>query len=154
MDRKDFLKQAGIILTASCTGAILYSCSNPADGDFSDDNIVNSTDPGFTVDGNQIKIDLGSEAGQIISQLNGWLLIRDRRILVINTDGQNINAFSSQCPHAACATSWASSNGNLTCTCHGSVFTGEGEVIQGPATRDLTFFESELTTEVYIITLP
>jgi Rieske Fe-S protein len=44
--------------------------------------------------------------------------------------------FSAVCPHAGCNVSKVE-NGNIVCPCHGSRFSLEGAVVQGPATDPL-----------------
>ena len=57
---------------------------------------------------------------------NGIFLIREARTLY---------ALSAVCTHRACLLK--SSHGNLKCPCHGSMFNANGQVLEGPATRDL-----------------
>lgn len=57
-----------------------------------------------------------------------------------------VNAFESivglltptapRCPHLGCALKYNSAEHSWDCPCHGSRFTGEGELISGPATED------------------
>ncbi len=153
MNRKTFLKGSTSLFLLTATGFSLKSCSNNVDSNVSDDNIVDSTSPGITVEDNRIVIALDSTSGELLAEKNGWLLIRDKRVLVLNTDGENINAFSSVCPHAFCAVNWTSRNGNFTCTCHGSVFNSKGEVQSGPANQDLSSFQTSVSsTQIEIIT--
>jgi glycine/D-amino acid oxidase-like deaminating enzyme/nitrite reductase/ring-hydroxylating ferredoxin subunit len=44
---------------------------------------------------------------------------------------------SAVCPHLKCIVHWNSEERSFDCPCHGSRFTGEGKVINGPANRDL-----------------
>jgi len=44
---------------------------------------------------------------------------------------------SAVCPHLKCIVHWNSEERSFDCPCHGSRFTGEGRVINGPANRDL-----------------
>lgn len=137
----------------SSVGLSINSCSNIVNADSFDDHIIDSSAQGITIDGNRIIISFDYEPGKLLSVQHGWLLLTDKRLLVLNTDGENVNAFSSVCPHASCAVNWTSRNGNFTCTCHGSVFNSQGDVQTGPATRNLTPYQVIIKeTQIEIIT--
>ena len=42
-----------------------------------------------------------------------------------------------RCPHMGCALKWNEEEQSWDCPCHGSRFTAEGELLDGPATGDL-----------------
>jgi Rieske Fe-S protein len=59
--------------------------------------------------------------------------------LLIARDAQGIFAMSLHCAHAGCL---VRDRGNtFRCPCHGSVYNKQGEVIRGPARRDLRWYE-------------
>lgn len=49
----------------------------------------------------------------------------------------NVSACSAVCTHAACIVQWNSEKKTFDCPCHGSRFTPQGKVINGPAIADL-----------------
>lgn len=51
-------------------------------------------------------------------------------------DGQ-IHAYSAICPHLGCVLQWNGEEKSFDCPCHGSRFTCEGKVVNGPALSDL-----------------
>jgi Rieske Fe-S protein len=57
-------------------------------------------------------------------------------ILRASKDGE-VTALSARCPHLGCLINQRDGE-NLVCPCHGSRFTLEGRVQQGPARVDLT----------------
>ncbi|TVR19157.1 MAG: Rieske (2Fe-2S) protein [Balneolaceae bacterium] len=137
--RKTFLRQAGSVAFFTALGLPFYSCGSTS-ADDSSEQTVNSSAVGITVDGNRITIDLNSITGQLLSEESDWLLIRDKRTLVVNVDGSLIRSFTSRCTHANCSVNWRFLNRQFECTCHGSRFDTAGAVTRGPATRDLPEF--------------
>lgn len=67
-----------------------------------------------------------------------------RNLLLIRTDAQTVVALSRICTHTACDMApdrFGTFDGTkLICRCHNSHFSTTGEVLQGPATRDLTSY--------------
>lgn len=52
-------------------------------------------------------------------------------------NGDSFRFFSARCPHLGCRINQLE-NSELVCPCHGSRFSTDGQVIQGPATGSLT----------------
>lgn len=51
-----------------------------------------------------------------------------------------LHAVNPLCTHAKCAVAWNSAEQSWDCPCHGSRFSGDGEVLTAPATRGLEAF--------------
>ncbi|HEX9063113.1 MAG TPA: FAD-dependent oxidoreductase [Clostridia bacterium] len=76
---------------------------------------------------------------------------------VINVDGERAGAYRDEkgtlhvvdttCTHMGCELSWNSAEKSWDCPCHGSRFSYEGEVIEGPALRPLDMHNSVNTVE-------
>lgn len=63
---------------------------------------------------------------------------------LVNND-QRLTALHSSCTHLNCLFTWDSNKGVFVCPCHGSEFSRRGEVLNGPATRNLDSFPVEIT---------
>ena len=70
---------------------------------------------------------------------------------LVTVDGQKVAAYrdeegkmhavSAVCSHLACVVDWNNAEKSWDCPCHGARFTYEGEVIRGPAVKDLDHYE-------------
>jgi glycine/D-amino acid oxidase-like deaminating enzyme/nitrite reductase/ring-hydroxylating ferredoxin subunit len=68
----------------------------------------------------------------------GAILGKDlRRYAIYKDETNNVHAFSAVCPHLGCIVQWNADEKSFDCPCHGSRFTKEGAVINGPATSGL-----------------
>jgi glycine/D-amino acid oxidase-like deaminating enzyme/nitrite reductase/ring-hydroxylating ferredoxin subunit len=74
--------------------------------------------------------ELGANQGAIIT-------MGARKIAVYKDELSNIHAYSAVCPHLGCVVQWNASENSFDCPCHGSRFTCEGKVVNGPARGDL-----------------
>ena len=69
--------------------------------------------------------------------------------LFILHDQEGFAAVSAVCPHLGCVVGPTPSG--FGCPCHGSRFTFEGRVVQGPAPSPLTWFELSLAPDGQIV---
>ena len=60
-----------------------------------------------------------------------------RKTAAYRDEGGRLHLLSPVCTHLGCHVSWNPAERSWDCPCHGSRFSGEGRVIEGPATRDL-----------------
>jgi glycine/D-amino acid oxidase-like deaminating enzyme/nitrite reductase/ring-hydroxylating ferredoxin subunit len=67
-------------------------------------------------------------------------IIRDgvSKIAVRRDENGNVHRRSAVCPHLGCIVAWNSTEQTWDCPCHGSRFSAEGRVYQGPANSDLS----------------
>jgi nitrite reductase/ring-hydroxylating ferredoxin subunit len=59
------------------------------------------------------------------------------RVAVHRDSRGEVHAVSAVCTHLGCIVSWNPAEGSWDCPCHGSRFGFKGEVLQGPAVRNL-----------------
>ena len=60
-----------------------------------------------------------------------------KKIAVYRDYDNSLKAFSAVCPHLGCIVQWNGDEKSFDCPCHGSRFTTDGTVINGPAQSDL-----------------
>jgi glycine/D-amino acid oxidase-like deaminating enzyme/nitrite reductase/ring-hydroxylating ferredoxin subunit len=86
-------------------------------------------------------------AGDIKSEselkLGEGAIMRDgvSKVAVRRDENGNIHKLSAICPHLGCVVGWNSTEQTWDCPCHGSRFSAEGRVYQGPANSDLSKIE-------------
>ena len=57
-------------------------------------------------------------------------------------NAEGVVAFNSTCTHQGCSVDWESSE--FACPCHGSKFSANGEVTEGPAEEALATYEARI----------
>jgi Rieske Fe-S protein len=63
--------------------------------------------------------------------------VNGEKIAAYKNDAGEITHLSAVCTHLGCIVGWNGSEKTWDCPCHGSRFSKEGKVINGPATTDL-----------------
>jgi Rieske Fe-S protein len=63
--------------------------------------------------------------------------IDGEKIAAYRDDAGTIHALNPVCTHAKCIVNWNSEEKSWDCPCHGARFNIHGQVLTGPATRDL-----------------
>jgi glycine/D-amino acid oxidase-like deaminating enzyme/nitrite reductase/ring-hydroxylating ferredoxin subunit len=59
-------------------------------------------------------------------------------VAVFRDEGDRLHSVSAVCTHLGCTLAWNDAERSWECPCHGSVFSPDGEVLKGPAVRDLS----------------
>jgi len=80
---------------------------------------------------------ISSKSKKIILPLNIDNGISFINNLIVEKTGDKFNIYSSTCTHLGCKINQEKNN-KFICPCHGSQFALNGEVIKGPATKNLT----------------
>lgn len=69
---------------------------------------------------------------------DGGILTSGMKKIAVYRDIENhLHTFSAVCPHLGCVVQWNGDEKTFDCPCHGSRFSNDGTVINGPATSDL-----------------
>ncbi len=63
------------------------------------------------------------------------------KLAVHRDEAGAVHKLSAVCPHMGCIVAWNSTERTWDCPCHGSRFSAEGKVYQGPANSDLSAAE-------------
>ncbi len=63
---------------------------------------------------------------------------RQDRVAAYRDPAGHLHCVSAICPHMGCQVAWNEAEGSWDCPCHGSRFSPNGEVLQGPATVPLS----------------
>jgi len=96
------------------------------------------------------------EAGNMVAQYADWISLGDikdanelkngeggiissgiKKIAVYRDEKNNLHTCDAVCPHLGAILQWNADEKSFDCPAHGSRFTTEGKVINGPATSDL-----------------
>jgi cytochrome b6-f complex iron-sulfur subunit len=132
MEKRDFIKKASAATILASMGITIDSCSPGSIPE--PDPKPSSNDP--------VVIDITTDAFKDLQNDQGWAIDSDNKILLLNISDSFV-AFDARCTHAGCFNDWNfnGSESKLTCQCHSSTFTTNGEVVTGPATEPLTKYD-------------
>jgi Rieske Fe-S protein len=78
-----------------------------------------------------------------------YTVFRDQGFFLVTKNGKT-EAISSICTHRSCLLD-AEPDRSFFCPCHGSTFSPEGKVTEGPATRDLPVLETSLAPNGHVL---
>jgi len=74
--------------------------------------------------------DVRSGEGKIVN-------VDGKQLAVYRDDEQKIHAVSAVCTHLGCIVNWNSAEKSWDCPCHGARYNCEGQIINGPAVKNL-----------------
>lgn len=105
--------------------------------------------------GANLCLDLGDPRNAALTAIDGAVVVAAPRdsILLVRTSSTSVQAVSDICTHAGCGVRYDHVNQVLVCPCHGSTFTLGGLVIQGPASRPLARYPTQLDPSSNLLTI-
>ena len=125
MDRKEFLSQVGL----GAAALLLPACLSGLSG--CKKTTVTNVD--FTVD---------TSTGTL-SKNGGYLV--SNGVIVARTNSGTFIAVAAACTHEGSTVNYFASNNSFVCPNHGARFDSNGSVTQGPASTNLTKFNTSLS---------
>lgn len=78
-----------------------------------------------------------SDAKELLPGQGGIISNGLTKTAVYRDDDNILHAYSAVCPHLGCIVHWNKDEQSFDCPCHGSRFSKEGKVMNGPALSDL-----------------
>ncbi len=85
-------------------------------------------------------------------RVDGWRTFQEKVIAwVVRPNEKDVIAYSPQCTHLGCAYHWEDQQNRFICPCHSSMFSMDGQVIQGPAARPLDRYQVRVEDEKLLI---
>ncbi|HEY5778971.1 MAG TPA: FAD-dependent oxidoreductase [Terrimicrobiaceae bacterium] len=82
----------------------------------------------------------GAESTELAGLASGEgkiVRVDGRKVAAFRDDEGKVRVFSPICPHLGCVVAWNEAERTWDCPCHGSRFQATGEVINGPAEKNL-----------------
>lgn len=144
LDRRGFVTTAAAVaitalLTSACGGGDVSGPSTPVVGDPGPYPGTPSQNPtGIERVGRSLRINLAQVAA--LGQTNGYLIVSSLPpVIVLRLSETEFRAFTAVCTHSGCLVSDFSAN-RINCSCHGSQFDTRGQVVRGPASRQLVAY--------------
>ena len=136
MNREEFLHKLSGGLAATCVACMAAACSK-------EESVTPATVSNPTGNTAGTTVNLDSE----LKNINDFVA-KSSTIVIRTASGNAVTsflAFSSVCPHAGATVEYNNSTSSFFCAAHGSSFSGNGALVQGPATKGLTKLTIEIT---------
>jgi nitrite reductase/ring-hydroxylating ferredoxin subunit len=150
-DRRTFCAQACQLAALAPLAALAQACDGGSptgpSGSAPPLPTINTSAAGGT-----IALTIGTSSP--LANVGGAALVRasGSEILVARTGASSVTAVTAVCTHEACTITGFEGQ-RYVCPCHGSRYTTDGAVVNGPATRSLRQFPASLTGDTVTITL-
>lgn len=124
MERRHFFRNLAVGGSLLLSAPVIFNaCSS------------NSVDDDSNNNAGGVTIDLTDSAYAALKTVGGFAYKGD--IIIIHSTDTAYVALSKVCTHQGCTVTYNSSNNNLPCPCHGSLYTINGTIINGPAPNPL-----------------
>lgn len=133
MDRKEFLFSLGKGAIAVCGACYLASCSSDSPTSPQNSNV-------------DLTLDLSLTENSALSAVGGYTI--KNGIIIVKTGATSFTAVSAACTHEGTTLVYDKNNSRFHCNNHGSNFNLEGTVINGPASKALAKYKTELNGNI------
>jgi len=80
----------------------------------------------------------------------GITFLSEHRLYIFRT-GNDFRSLSAICTHLNCVADWKPDQREFYCSCHGSVFSENGNNVRGPAPRPLTWYSLSLAPDKNLV---
>jgi cytochrome b6-f complex iron-sulfur subunit len=149
--RREFCRQCSVVGLAALGGAVLGACGG---GGPTGSSAINAPAlPRVTGTSGGGGIQVAIDASSPLASPGSAALVQSPlgTVLVSRTGADTFTAVTATCTHESCTiTGFADSS--YVCPCHGSRFDTSGRVVNGPATRALRQYQTQLANGVLTIT--
>jgi cytochrome b6-f complex iron-sulfur subunit len=157
MKRGQFLKELGLsssaLLAFYCMGTTMTACSTGSDDPAP---TTPTTSTGLTGNADSSKgavsftLDLTNSNYSTLKTAGNFVIVDS--LIVANAKG-TIVALSKACTHQGTTVSYRSAQNDFFCSNHGSEFSTTGAVEIGPATKALTVYQAQLSSDGKTVTV-
>jgi cytochrome b6-f complex iron-sulfur subunit len=143
IDRKDFMKQVGLGFGAIMLMNCLQSCGET---EIPDPNPV-----GGNSDKLDISINITDSAYSKLQSRGGYVVIKDKKVIIARTNDDSWLAVSSACTHQGTELIFRPTVPDFFCNNHESEFAITGAVKKGPATSALKKFNVTFSANTNVL---
>lgn len=152
MKRREFSNLLGLGLLATSLPVAISACNPseptsdaPADTSAEAPEKIDETprEDGFAALGAVADLDANGSLGKKSFIAGPVIVIRDP------ANADNLIALNSMCTHQGCGVEWE--DDAFACPCHGSKFSSDGSVIDGPATEPLAPYEVIIDGDLVLV---
>ncbi|MGD1853396.1 MAG: ubiquinol-cytochrome c reductase iron-sulfur subunit [Leptolyngbyaceae cyanobacterium] len=154
MNRREFGNLFGLGLLATSLPVAIAACGGgepAAEAPPADDAAeapaatIDQTprEDGFAALGTVADLDANGSIGSKSFAAGPVIVIRDP------DNADNIIALNSLCTHQGCGVAWE--DNAFACPCHGSKFSADGSVVEGPATEPLAPYEAIIDGDLVLV---
>ena len=147
MERKEFIEKVGLSGAAILIFGCMQSCSKASDMTSSPNNPPNSggTSGGGTANNKiDFTIDISTSPYDVLKKEGGYFVYSVSKVIIARITATELIAVSSQCTHQGETLEYKTTTSKFYCPLHGSNFSQNGSVANGPATAALKQFKTSL----------